>query len=438
MKRRHFLGNLAVSGAAAGLIAKPVSAADKVTVGLMGCGGRGNVLLQLFGKRPDIEVKYLCDVDESKFGRVAATADEVIGKVPKRVTDFRHILDDPEVDVLISATPDHWHGLSTVLACQAGKHVYVEKPVSHNVWEGRKMVEAARKYNRVVQGGMQNRSSDYVRHAVEFVQYGKLGHVHQCRVVEMLYSKANYNDLKTIPMPDGLSWDIYCGPAPLGGDFKGTRINRMNWDFTAGPIIDDGIHQLDCARWILGVKYPNAVHSTGGNYVRKDGRDHPDSQIFSWEYPDMLLSMHGSIATPYIIKTPTASRYGDEFPDWLFNSTRVEVYGTDGMMIFARHGGGWKVFGPDGGEVASEHGRHQEDEHVENFVQCVRSGARPNCDIEEGHISAALGHIGNISYRLGHRQLQFDGKREQFINDDEANGLIKRNYRQPWVIPEDV
>lgn len=435
--RRHFIGS-SFGVAAAGVLKtnRAVAATDKLTMGFMGLGGRMNQLVKVLCANPNVQTKYICDVDQSKFARAAAGIDDVSGESPKRVTDFREMLDDPEVDIIINATWDHWHALGTIMACQAGKHVYVEKPVSVDVWEGRKMVEAARKYNCIVQSGMQNRSCDYHRKAIELIQSGKLGSIHQTRVIEMLNMSRTY-DFAPRPLPDGLDWDMYCGPSPLV-PYTDTNIKRVHWDFSCGIIFDDAIHQLDVARWVTGATYPHAVHCAGGIMGEDDGRQVPDTQVITWEYEDMLMTHQGSLMCPYLKKTPESARNGDQFPDWLMNATRIEIYGTEGMMLLGRQGGGWQVYGPDGGLVAQQYGRHEVDTHFQNFVDCIRTGERPNGDIEEGHISAALAHIGNISYRVGHRQLQWDGNRERFINDDEANALLRRKHRKPWVIPENV
>jgi predicted dehydrogenase len=444
VQRRTFIRGLtgAVSAAAVMRPRRADAANDTLVGGLMGAGGRGNQLAQILGERKDVDMKYVCDVDQSKFARVCASLDDATGRMPKRINDFRVMLDDPDVDFVVIATPVHWHALATVLACQAGKHVYVEKPVSQNLWEGRKMVEAARKYNRVVQGGMQNRSAPYLYKAEEFVKSGKMGEIHQVRVVQMVNSRSTWKADEQ-PIPEGLDWDMYLGPS-VDRTFTGTRVNRLAWDFTCGPIIDDAIHHLDIARWVTGLQYPHSAHSTGGIFARQDDRETPDTQIMTWEYDNTLMTLHGSLAMPYMVKRASEHLLyhpeimETEFPNWLFDSTHTEIFGTEGAMMIGRHGGGWQVFGPDGAEMDSMHGRLQSNTHVGNFLDCVRSGDKPVCDIEDAHISNALAHIGNISYRLGHRQLDFDGAKERFVNDSEANGLLKRKYRAPWVIPDKV
>ena len=458
INRRSFLKDSARAGMTASLTAGMVMAAprrtspasDKLVVGLMGCGGRGTYLIGRFAVRDDVAVKYVCDVDQRRLGRAAeavggTTADGTTRDTVQRITDFRRMLDDPEVDVIINATPDHWHGVGSVRACQAGKHVYVEKPVSHNIWEGRQMVRAARKYNRIVQSGMQNRSADYVHHAVDMVQSGKLGVVHTIRVHQMVgdpsgikRSLAADQQLPPVrPVPQEFDYDMYCGPAPMV-PFRSTAWMNQQFDYAAGAIPDDAVHQLDIARWLIGKRLPRTVHHAGGVLVAKDGREAQDTQTITFEFDNILMVLQGSTVTPSLSKTPNSIRDGDAFPSWLFSSTRVEVYGTEGMMLLGRQGGGWQIWGPDGSLVKEEFGRHQTDEHIDNFVQCIHSGELPNGDIEEGHLSAALCHLGNISYRVGNRALHFDADTETFPDDAEANNLLKRVYRKPWVLPEEV
>jgi len=453
LNRRNFLKDSASAGVTAGLTAgvamaasgSTSSASDKMVVGLMGCGGRGTYLISRFANRPDVTVKYVCDADQRRLARPAEAVGGATGKTPQGITDFRKMLDDPDVDIIVNATPDHWHGLGTVWACQAGKHVYVEKPVSHNIWEGRKMVEAARKYKRIVQAGMQNRSADYVHHAVDLVQSGKLGVVHTVRVHQMTgnvsrikRSQAADQELPPVrPVPEEFDYDMYCGPAPMI-PFRSTSLMKQQFDYAAGAIPDDAVHQLDVARWLIGKRYPRTVHHAGGVLVAKDGREAQDTQAITYEFDNILMVMQGSTVTPTLSKTPNSIRDGDAFPEWLFSSTRIELYGTEAMMLLSRQGGGWQIYGPGGALATQEYGRHQTDEHIDNFIKCIHNGELPNGDIEEGHLSAALCHLGNISYHVGNRALCFDGDTETFPDDPEANKLVKRVYRKPWVIPEEV
>lgn len=419
----------------------PARLGDKFVIGMLGTGGRGQWLLrEELIKRPDVEIAYLCDIDPSRLRAAAALVEEKTGKRPKLVRDFRTILDDPSVHVLFNVTPDHWHALPTIWACQAGKDVYVEKPASHSAWEGRKMVEAARKYKRVVQLGTQTRSGEYTHKAVEFLRAGKIGEVHLVRVFNM----KNRPPIEPKPdgdPPQGVDYEKWLGPAPMR-QFNPNRFHyswHWFWDYSGGDIINDGVHQIDAARMLIGRTYPKAVTSTGGKLAIKDAQETPDTQIVNWEFgDDLLMTFELTLWTPHMHKTNWDFRDTDGFPDWAFNATKIEVHGTKGIMRFSRHGGGWQAWNPDGKEIASAPGRHPHPAHVDNFFDCVRTRNRPNADIEEGHRSTLLCQMGNISYRLGGRRLEFDGKTETFVGNDKANALLKRTYREPWVVPENV
>jgi predicted dehydrogenase len=441
MNRRVFLRRSA-AGLALGASARSrygLAASEKISVGLMGCGGRGNDLIAGFARRADVAVKYLCDVDARQFGRVAKTVEGATGKAPRQLTDFRRMLEDPGLDAVIVATPDHWHALATVMGCQAGKHVFVEKLVSQNVWEGRKMVEAARKYKRVVQAGLKTRGGAYTRKAVDFVHGGKLGRITLVHCYHMVGGGGAPATLAKVPVPEGMNWDMYCGPGPLL-DYRAPhkRLLGQSWDFNAGPIFGDGVHQLDAVRWIIGKGYPKAVHHEGGIYAAKDGSVFPDTENITYEYDDLLFTFHGSRVTPSMKKIPYDIRDLDVFPEWLSCGTKVMIYGDKAMMAFGRHGGGWQAWGPDGKVLSEQHGPEPTNELIDDFVECVKSGKRPICDIEEGHISSALCHLANISFRLGNRKLRFDAATQRCPDDAEACALLRRKDRAPWVIPDKV
>jgi predicted dehydrogenase len=420
--------------------ARAAGANGRFVIGMMGTGGRGTWLLQEeLLRRKNVEVAYLCDVDADRLGRAAAIVEKATGKRPKTASDFRQILDDKSVDALFNVTPDHWHALATILACQANKDVYVEKPASHSIWEGRKMVEAARKYDRVVQLGTQTRSGPYTQQAVEFLRSGKLGDLHLVRVFNMK------NREPVIAKPDGdppagVDYEKWLGPAPLRA-FNPNRFHyswHWFWDYSGGDIINDGVHQIDAARFLSGKECPNAVSCTGGKLAMKDAQESPDTQIVTWAFDDLIMVFELTLWTPHMQKTPWDFRDTDGFPNWQFNATRIEVHGTKGMMYFGRHGGGWQAWNPDFKEIAAVPGRHPHTPHVDNFFACMASRQRPNADIEIGHRSTLLCQLGNISYRLGGRQLRFDAETETIVGDDEANQLAKRSYRKPWVVPENV
>ncbi len=474
MNRRRFLQNSAVAsvGLAAGTAARARAAQgtpanDKVILGCIGIGGRGQYLVDAFSRRAakqkDCEIAYVCDVRKVNLSAAAAIVKKNQGKEPKAVDDFRKILDDKGVDALIIATPDHWHSLPVVWGAQAGKHSYVEKPASHSIWEGRKMVEASRKYKKVVQLGTQTRSSEYMRKCIDYIQAGKLGKIHLVKVYNFLPKRT---DLKAVPdceAPKGFDYEKWLGPAPMR-PYNPQRVGSWNWwwDYSGGDIINDGVHQMDLANWVIGHQSPTGVYCQGGKLAVNDPMDAPDTQVVTYEFPKMLMTFENALWTPYMNKVDFRLRDGDYFPDWPFNSTRVEVYGTKEMMMLARHGGGWQAF-KNGAKDATvikrdgtgkewketykvsaavesgfAHGVQGNPWHQDNFIKCIRTGERPNADIEWGHLSTVLCHLGNIAYRVGCKRLFWDGKKEVFTNCDEANALIKRTYREPWVIRDEV
>ena len=439
VNRREFLrGSLGAATVAAVLPQQSSRAAgDKVIIGVMGLGGRGTALTKMFASRPDVEIAYLSDPDSRRLPQASQAVTQAQGKQPQTVQDFRRILDDKNVDVLINATPDHWHALGTIMACQAGKDVYVEKPMAHNIWEGRKMIEAARKYKRVVQVGMQTRSSPYARDAAEQVRSGKLGDVHLIRVFMMMqHSMMSQGSVQ--PVPQGFDYDLWCGPAPKL-PYNPSRYWLNLWEYSCGPIPGDLIHQLDLARTLFGDKpYPDAVAHTGGVRALRDGREIPDTQFALFDYGDLTLQLEAALWAPYMKKVPMPLRDLDIFPDWPFYSMRIEVLGTKGMMYLGRHGGGWQIYDADGKVVDFRHGKQGDKWHQDNFIECIRTREKPNADVEQGHYSALLCHMANISYRTGNRKLAFDPKSETFVDAPEANKYLKRTYREPWVVPEDV
>ncbi|MFP4056245.1 MAG: Gfo/Idh/MocA family protein [Candidatus Brocadiia bacterium] len=439
--RRTFLRTSASGLAAASLIGtSALGANDAIVAGFLGCGGRGRQLVSHVAARDDSRVAYVCDLDPRRLEAGARHAHKQAEARPKAVADFRTILDDKAVDVLFNATPDHWHCLPVIRACQAGKDAYVEKPLSHNIWEGRQCVRAARKYQRVVQVGTQNRSAPYCHQALERIRSGQLGDVYLCRVFNM----KNRGPVKARPdaqPPPGVDYDLWLGPAPKRPFNPNYFHGRWHWfwDYSGGDIINDGVHQIDLARWLVGRASPASVVCTGGKFAfPDDAQQTPDTQNIHWEFDRLTLTFELTLWTPYMKKTPWDFRNTDDFPHWPFSATRIELYGTRGLMMMGRHGGGWQVFGPDGKVAAQAPGRRPTDRHIENLFACIRSRQRPNADVEEGHLSTVLCHLGNISYRVGGPRLAWDAEAERFPGDEEANRLVKRPGREPYRIPEEV
>ena len=444
MNRREFLGQSSKIALAASVAStfsiNALGANEKVVIGLMGAGGRGTQLIEWFAKRPDVEVAWIADPDTSRHEACAAMIEKITGKKPQLTQDFRKMLDDKSVNGIVNATPDHWHALGTIMACQAGKDVYVEKPTCHSIWEGRKMIEAARKYKRVVQVGTQNRSAEYCRKAFEYLRSKDFGDIHLIRVQN---SKLR-NTIGKEPngeTPPGVDYDIWLGPAPMR-PFNKNHFHyawHWFWVYSGGDIINDGVHQIDITRWMSGETYPKSVTSTGGIFYYDDDQETPDTHIVNWDFGKMTIIFEQSLWSPYLKKVPTPIREGAGFPNWPFTGTRIEVYGTKQFMFLSRHGGGWQVF-DENEKCVSEHlGKFSESntDHIGNFIDCIHSRALPNADIEQIHLSTAWCHYGNIAYRLG-RKLHIDAKTEGFVNDDEANSYVKRQYRAPWTVPEQV
>lgn len=441
LSRRDFVAQ-AAGATAAFVLTSPkarAAASEKVVIGVMGLGGRGTTLATQFASRPDVEIAYICDVDTRRFARARDAIEEAQGRAPKQVQDFRRILEDKSVHALINATPDHWHAPASILACQAGKDVFVEKPMTHNAWEGRKMIEAAKKYGRVIQVGMQSRSAAYLRDAAEYIRSGKLGDVHVVKVFNLMqHSMRRKPTGAPVPVPAGYDHDLWCGPAPLL-PYDPSRRWLDQWEYSCGAIAGDAVHQLDLARYLIGDRpFPDTVVHSGGVNALVDGREVPDTQYVMYEYGKLTLLFESALWTPYMTKTPPMRRDKGEMPNWPFNATRIEILGTKGFMYFGRHGDGWQVFNEKAESVVGLPGRQADKEHQENFISCVRSRKEPIANVTQGHQSAMLCHLANISFRAGNKKLSFDAATETFKNAPDANAFLKRTYRAPWGIPDAV
>ena len=440
--RRRFLTSSAgvAAGAAVSLIGtRALGANEKIVCAFLGLGGRGRQLVGHVLSRDDTEVAYVVDLDPSRHGSGVGAVEKARGKKPKVVTDYHKALDDKDVDVLFNATPDHWHCLPVIHACQAGKDAYVEKPLSHNIWEGRQTVKAARKYKRIVQVGTQNRSAPYNMAAKKLITDGGLGKVHLVRVFNMKTRGAVPARPDGEP-PKGVNYDLWLGPAPKR-PFNPNHFHyrwHWFWDYSGGDIINDGVHQIDLARWLAGVGMPKSVVTTAGKFALNDAQDTPDTQNVHWEYDGLTMTFELTLWTPYVKKIPGRIRARDEFPVWPFCSTRIEIYGEKAMMQMGRHGGGWQVFDASWKPIAQHFGRRPSDAHIANLFDCVRSRKLSNADVEKVHLSTCLCHLGNISGRVGGDRLRYDAAAEQFIGHPEANKLVKRPGRKPYQIPDPV
>ena len=443
MTRRRFIQRSALGAMAASALSskRVLGANERVPIALIGCGGRGSyVCRNMIGH--GVEVRWLCDLHE---GRLSQTQEFIAegqdGRKPKTTTSIREVLNATDVEAVIVATPDHWHSPAAILGLQANKHVYVEKPHAHNVWESTKMIEAAAKYGRVLQVGTQNRSAEYNKAAREYVKAGNLGRIPLVKTYGLEPGGA-FMLGRPGKAPEGFDWDAWLGAAPerpyhqaiFGGGW------HHFWDFSGGDLVDDGVHQMDLTMMALGDPgLPKSVSCAGGTLAYPDSdSETPDVQAITYEFDDFVMTFELTNYPQYMEKTTTTIRRKDLFPNWSQNATRIELYGTRKMMTIGRHGGGWQVTGPGLEVVDQMYGRFPDDEHQENFVQSVKGQQTPNAHIGVAHNACVMCHLGNIAHRVGNLKLQFDPNTQRFTDNDEANALLKRTYREKYAIPEVV
>jgi len=432
--RRHFLKHTTTLAASVTLAEATSAAAaaphEKVVLGLIGPGGMGTALLKSFAAQKNVEVAYVCDVDAQRMSAAAQNVRELTGKAPREEKDFRRILEDKAVEAVVIATPDHWHAPATILACNAGKHVYVEKPCSHNIREGRLMIEAARRNQRVVQTGTQSRSTAHVQRAMELLHNGAIGEILSARVWNSQLRSTIGRAQPTEP-PSHLDFDLWVGPAPLMPYQRNLLPGVWRWwhAFGTGDMGNDGVHDLDIGRWGLGVEtHPTTIAAVGGKYFFDDDQQFPDTQTVIFEYPGdaktrpKQLIFEQRLWSPYVQE---GHENGNAF------------YGTKGMLVLGK-ASGWQIFGRDAKPGEQAKGSPDGPAHHRNFLDCIKSGARPTADIEVGHLSATLCHLGNIATRA-RRTLHFDPQTEQIAGEDELAKLTRRTYREGhWAVPQGV
>lgn len=429
--RRTFLRQGGAGVAASALASSARAAkADPIVLGAIGVGGQGLNLLRRFASLPGVEVAYVCDPDETRGLAAAAVARVVSGKAPRIVRDLREVLDDKAVDAVTIATPDHWHAPAAILALDAGKHVYVEKPCSHNIREGRLLVEAATRSGKVVQHGTQSRSIGIVRQGIRLLREGAIGDVLVARAFD-IQKRADIGRMSPSEPPKGFDHDLWIGPAP-SVPFQANR-QHYNWhwwhDFGTGDMGNDGVHELDIARWGLGVEgHPSRVSAAGGKFFFNDDQQFPDTQLVAFDYPgDGSPGARRQLVFEMRIWSP----YSPD--DGVDNGNAF--YGTDGWMLLSKRGT-LKLFDAKGKPRPIPTDHEPSPGHQENFLATVRDGGTPNAPIEVGHVSASLCHLGNIATRLG-RSLQFDPATEQIVSDEEARALTHRTYREGhWAVPK--
>ena len=443
IKRRTFVkAGLAASALGFPALGQVRGANERVQVALIGCGGRGTQVTSSLARRSDVMCSQVCDIHEDRLVRIADhMAQQQGGRKPLLARRMEEVFGNKDVDAVVVATPDHWHTPAAILACQAGKDVYVEKPFSHNIWEGRKLVEAVRKYKRVVQAGTQNRSAPYNLAAREYIQSGKLGDVRLVKVFN-LKGGGPFRLGATGDVPKGFSWKTWLGPAKAcpyhSKIFHGGW--HYFWDYSGGDLADCGIHQLDLALMVMGdPAAPGAVSASGGRLQhRGDDAEVPDVEILQYDFPGFVLTFEHSHFANAMSKINGGIRAGDRFPHWPQCATRIEFYGTRDNMMLGRHGGGWQVFASNGRVVDQQFGRHPDPEHQQNFVDCIRSRKRPNADVGLAQATTTVMHMGNIAHRVGNQKLRFNVQAERFIDNEPANRLAKRQNVNTFSVKETV
>lgn len=432
LDRRRFLTTTATAAAVplfGGLLAAPSSvahaqaASNQLRLGIIGCGGMGKGDLAAFFLNPEVECPIVCDVDDQKIGEASALVEEKRGKKPAAVKDFRRVLDRADIDAVLIATPDHWHALPTVLACQAGKDVYVEKPLALTIAEGRAMVTAMQKHQRVVQMGTQRRSSSMYLEAAEFIRSGKLGKVGTVRAWAYLDWIKPIGKPADGPAPAGVDYDLWLGPSQLRA-FNPNRFHfnfRWFWDYAGGLMTDWGVHLIDVLLMAMGNQPPKSVAALGGKYVLDDNSETPDTQIAIYEFPTYNLVWEHKVGVGV----------GLNSRPWGMSFT-----GSEGTIII--NDSGWelliekreanlepfkKTAGPDPRPA-----------HVRNFLDCVKSRQKPVQHLENGHFVSTVAHLGNIALRSGHK-IAWDPDKEKIVNDPVADRLVGTHYRKPWKLP---
>jgi predicted dehydrogenase len=396
---------------------------DELRVAVIGVRGRGMDHVAGWCGDKRARITTICDVDKNVIGPAMKAVAVRYGSEPKYEQDLRKVLDNKDVDVVSIATPNHWHALATIWACQAGKDVYVEKPVSHSVREGRKMVEAARKYERIVQTGTQCRSHKGIQDAIAFLRSGKLGKIYMAK--GLCYKPRGSIGIKEdSPVPAGLDYSLWTGPAEM----KPFNANRLHynwhwfWNTGNGDLGNQGIHQMDLARWGLGKnEFPKAVQASGGRFGYKDQGETPNTELVNLEFDDCVLQFE-------VRGLPTNDELGAKIGD-IF-------YGSEGVLAITSYTTWQSYMGP---KLVKGEGGSGGGDHYGNFLDAVlaRDPKKLNADIEEGHLSSAFCHLGNIAYRLG-RKLQINPSAESFVNDSEADAMLTREYREPFVVPDQV
>jgi predicted dehydrogenase len=427
--RRQFLkqASLATAAPLAGGLFNPAllraAPNDRVRVGLIGCGGMGRGDLATFFLNAEVDCPVVCDVDDRQLAEAVKLVQEKRNAKPDTVKDFRRVLERKDIDAVLVATPDHWHALPTVLACQAGKDVYVEKPLALTIAEGRAMIEAAKRHQRICQMGAQRLSSPTYAAAADFVRSGKLGKVGLVRAWAYLDWIKPIGKPADGPAPEGVDYDFWLGPA-VQRPFNPNRFHfnfRWFWEYAGGLMTDWGVHLIQVLLWAMGPQPPAAVMSSGGKYVLEDNTETPDTQITVYEFPSYTLVWEHKVGVGLgLYNRP-----------WGMSFT-----GTEGTLVI--NDSGWEILrepARDSLEPAKHPGGPDpRPAHVRNFLDCLKSRQAPVENLEVGQHVSTVAHLGNIALRTG-RKIHWDAANERVLNDPKADALVGTTYRAPWQLP---
>ncbi len=397
---------------------------DRVRVAVLGINGRGKNHIEGIMKQANAEVAALCDPDMNILSERANDFEKEYKKKVLIEQDLRKIYDNKTIDAVTLATPNHWHALQAIWACQAGKDVYVEKPATHNIYEGRKMIEAAYKYNRIVQHGVQLRSSEAIREAVQHLRNGLIGRVYMSRGLVYRW-RPDIGNKGVSNVPKGLDYDLWCGPAPMVPFTKNlVHYNwHWHWNYGNGDVGNQGIHETDLCMWGLDVGLPERITSMGGKFLWDDCKEVPEIQTSIYHYPKEKKIIQFEVRN-WCTNLEDGAGVGNLF------------YGDKGYMVIK----GYDTYETFLGEKREPGpSRKAGGDHFKNWIDAIRARdmSLQNGPVESGHLSSALAHLGNISYRLG-RQLTFDPVAEKFIGDEDANNMLSREYRAPYLLPEKI
>lgn len=397
---------------------------DRIRVAVLGLNSRGQNHIDEIMKQPNVVVAALCDPDTSLLQNRARSFEEKYKKKVRIEKDFRTLYDTKDIDAVSLATPNHWHALQTIWACQAGKDVYVEKPATHNIYEGKKMIEATYKYNRIVQHGVQLRSSAAIREAIQHLRNGLIGKVYMARGLVFRW-RPNIGNKGISKVPEGLDYDLWCGPAPMV-PFTHNLVHynwHWHWNYGNGDVGNQGIHETDLCLWGLDVGLPERITSMGGKFLWDDCKEVPEVQTSVYHYPKQNKMIQFEVRH-WCTNLEDGVGVGNIF------------YGDKGYMVikgydtYETYLGEKREKGPSGKAGG---------DHFKNWFEAIRTRdmSIQHAPVETGHLSSALAHLGNISYRLG-RQLDFDPVSERFIGNEDANNMLSREYRAPYILPEKV